>query len=110
MRHPDRTLTWRMITRATVIWVALRVASMVPSIPAALRVAPMAPSDVLTVSLYLTVLIIAVTVALVTLDGRRRNEHLFMANLGVSLPTLITVAAIPPTVLEIALSIGVLLW
>jgi hypothetical protein len=70
----------------------------------------MAPSGVLTIRLDLTVLIIAVTVALVTLDGRRRNEHMFMANLGVSLPSLIAVSALPPTIMEIALSVGLLLW
>ena len=42
----------------------------------------------------------------VTLDGRRRNEHLFLANLGVSLPALIVLALLPPVIFEIAISIS----
>ena len=97
IRLPDRSFLWRMVARACVVWLALRVASL-------------APTGVLPISLYVTVLVVVVTTALVTLDGRRRNEHMFLANLGVSLPTLFVLAAAPPTIMEIALSIGTWLW
>ena len=107
IRLPDKSFLWRMVARACVVWLALRVASLAPtgglwaSIPRAAG---------LPISLYVTVLVVVVTTALVTLDGRRRNEHMFLANLGVSLPTLFVLAAAPPTIMEIALSIGMWLW
>ena len=74
MKFPDRWFTWLTVARAYVVWLALRLS--------ALYVSGGDPS----VDLYSSVLIIVVTVVLVTMDGRRRNEHFFLANLGVPLP------------------------
>ncbi len=62
------------------------------------------------VDLYSSVLIIVVTVVVVALDGRRRNEHFFLANLGVSLPALLILAALPPTAMELAYGVALRSW
>jgi hypothetical protein len=93
---PNRTFAWLTVIRAYVVWLALRVA--------------MLAAGGLGVNLYSSVLAIAVTVALVTLEGRRRNEHLFLANLGVPLPALLILAGLPPTVMELAIGVAALPW
>lgn len=95
---PSRTFAWLTVIRAYVVWLALRIVMLAP------------PGAGLGANLYASILAIAVTVALVTLDGRRRNEHLFLANLGVSLPALLILAALPPTVMELAIGIALLPW
>ncbi len=97
MIFPDRTFTWLTVFRAFVVWLALRIVSLAAGVG-------------LVVDLYASVLIIVVTVALVTLDGRRRNEHLFLANLGVSLTALLILAGLPPAVMELAIGIAALPW
>ncbi len=96
MIFPDRTFAWLTVIRAYVVWLALRAVMLV--------------AGGLAVNLYASVLAIGVTVGLVTLEGRRRNEHLFLANLGVSLPALLILAALPPTVMELAIGIATLPW
>lgn len=98
MKFPDRWFTWLTVARAYIVWLALRLA--------ALYVSGGDPSA----DLYSSVLIIAVTVVLVTLDGRRRNEHFFLANLGVPLPALLVIAALPPTVMELAYGVALRAW
>lgn len=93
MKYPDRRFISRMVVRACLVWLAL-------------RVAVLALEGGASVDLYTSVVIVTVTVALVLLDGRRRNEHMFLANLGVPLPALLIIATLPPVVLEVALSLA----
>ena len=78
-----------ILLRSSIIWVGLRgmlfilFTLVVPSFAAA-------------------ALIVGVTALLTTMEGRRRNEHVFLANLGVQVWSLALVAAVLPLVGELA--------
>ena len=78
-----------VLLRSSVIWVGLRgmlfilFTLVVPSFAAA-------------------ALIVGVTALLTTMEGRRRNEHVFLANLGVQVWFLALAAAVLPLVGELA--------
>jgi hypothetical protein len=92
-----------MVARASLVWLGLRAAMLALA-------GTLSGAGGASVDLYSSVLIIVVTVALVLWDGRRRNEHLFLANLGVPLRALAIIAALPPLVLEMGLSLADLPW
>lgn len=60
-------------------------------------------------NLRTSVVAVAVVATLGLIDARRRNEDVFLANLGVGYPATLTVAAIPALCLEILL-LSVMAW
>lgn len=97
--YPTRRMARAVILRSVVIWLALRAAVAIVS-------ALISPSTWLGDGIALdgraALVVIAMSVALVGLDARRLNEHLFLANLGVPFTAILATGAFAPTVLEVA--------
>jgi len=98
-RLPERSLTVALLRRGAVLWLLARL--MVGSMSAAVSghgsVGLLPP----------TALALALAVgALGLLDARRRNEHRFLANLGVSQIVIVTLSTIPALLGELAVGVG----
>ncbi len=93
MALPSWPFARAILVRSFIIWAGIRAALL------------MLRSGV-HLSLQATLLLILVTTALATLEGRRRNEHIFLANLGVPLLVLVCLAAAVPTLLEVLIWVG----
>jgi hypothetical protein len=85
-----------------VVWACLRsalfilFALVVPEPPAAGLIVPVVPEP------PAAGLIVVLAAALTTWDGRRRNEHIFLANLGISLWPRVMLAGVLPLSGELA--------
>ncbi len=73
---------------------------------AAIRAVLVAESGDLQISIHAAFLLIMAATALATFEGRRRNEHVLLANLGVPLFVLVYLAAAVPMLLELVIAIG----
>lgn len=98
-RIPERSLTIALLRRGAILWLLARM--MVGSTSALV-------SGHASVGLLPTTsLALALGVgALGLLDARRRNEHRFFANLGVSQIVIILLSTIPALICEVALGIA----
>jgi hypothetical protein len=97
-RLPERTLAVALLARATFLWLVLR--------------AVIATFGVVTGTLSPWVLTVPTAIVLIgmvgglsLLDARRRNEHRFLANLGVSEITIALLSMTPAFAAEVAIGI-----
>ena len=99
VRFPERSLTIALLRRGAILWLLARL--MVLSLSGALsgRVAVgLLPPSALALALGVG--------ALGLLDARRRNEHRFLANLGVSPIVIAVLSTVPALLGELALGIS----
>ena len=100
MLLPDHVVASALLRRAIVVWAVLRAAFAVLSLMLADVFGP--PS--LDLALPASALVIALTAMLCVLDARRRREIVWLQNLGVPPAAVGALAAIPPTVAELAVA------
>ena len=105
MRLPPWPFTRAIMIRSTVLWIPVRLAAtavvaMVPPFPGL----PPAPSPWV-LSPWTTLAVLLVVTALTWLDCVRRNETVFLANLGVSRVALLGLAATMPLLLSITTAV-----
>ncbi len=93
MALPSWTFVRAIFFRSLIVWVAIRAVLV-------------ADSGDLQISVHAALLLIIAATALATLEGRRRNEHIFLANLRVPIFLLVLLAALLPALLEILIAIG----
>jgi hypothetical protein len=86
---PPLPFLGQILLRSAIVWAGLRVALFI-------LFNLVLPSGVVSCA------IVALTVFLIGLDGRRRNEHVFLANLGVSTFPITVAAAVVPLGAELA--------
>ncbi len=86
-RFPPRRFATLLLTRAVLLWLAVRLAAAATS---GVRQSPLA-----------AVTVIAIATALTSLDARRQGEHLFLANLGVPVALQVAIAASPALACEL---------
>ncbi len=98
MAFPTWTFARAILFRSFVVWAGIR---------AILLVLGSALGGGVRLSFHAAVLLIVVVAALTTLEGRRRNEHVFLANLRVPTFWLVLLAVVVPALLEILIAIGV---
>lgn len=97
---PDRLFLTALLKRALFFWLVPRA-----FLTLATRAAPAELGGFsLALSFEATLALVLLVAFLGLLEARRRNEHLFLANLGVSQPTIAVVSAMP------ALAMEVLVW
>jgi hypothetical protein len=99
-RLPVQPFARALLLRSVVIWVGTRIMFAIGGIPAG---APL-------LNLRTSVMAVAVVAILGLIDARRRNEDLFLANLGVGYPAILAVAAFPALCLEILLLYALSWW
>ena len=100
MSLPDRLLLYALLRRSLVTWVGLRLAFFAASSgaqtvfgPPSLFVRPLAALG-----------IVCLVGGLVLLDVRRRREHAFLANLGISQAVITSIAAVAALAAEICVA------
>jgi len=102
MHLPSRRFTRAILLRSLVIWIGVRFAasfgSLLVPVSDRLEVPPPTPYSI---SLLASTAVILLTAALTRLDCARRNEILFLANLGVRGGTVMGLAALIPLLLGI---------
>ncbi|HXS23659.1 MAG TPA: hypothetical protein VN719_05490 [Gemmatimonadales bacterium] len=99
VRFPERSLTIALLGRGAIFWMLARM--MVVSISGALSgsvAVGLLPPSALALALGVG--------ALGLLDARRRNEHRFLANLGISPFVIALLSTVPALVGELALGIS----
>lgn len=98
-RLPERGMTIALLRRGALLWLLARM--LVVASGAAL-------SGHVSLGIFApTALALSLAVgAMGLLDARRRNEHRFLANLGVSPLTIVLLSIIPALVAELALRIA----
>jgi hypothetical protein len=102
MHLPSWRFTRAILLRSLVIWIGVRFAASFGSLlvpeadPSALP-----PPTPYSISLLASTAVIVLTAALTRLDCARRNEILFLANLGVRGSTVMGIAAMIPLLLGI---------
>jgi hypothetical protein len=94
MRLPDRIFTLALLRRALYLWVGVRLLT-------ALAGSGIGRSGLLPLSPGATALVILIVGFLGILEMRRRNEHLLLANFGVSQALLTVLCVLPPVVAEV---------
>ncbi|MGE5925725.1 MAG: hypothetical protein ACM357_00095 [Gemmatimonadota bacterium] len=98
---PDRTFAIPVLGRGLTIWAAARAALALASWLMAGRAEPLT----LAVTRGASAWVVLVAGVLGLLEIRRRNEHLLLANLGVSQPTLAALAGIPALIGELVIAV-----
>ncbi len=93
MRLPVQPFLRLLLQRAVGIWLGARLMLSFVAIPI----------DAPLLNLRTSVVAVAVVAVLGLIDARRRNEDVFLANLGVGYPVILAVAAIPALCLEVLL-------
>ena len=104
MRLPPWPFTRAILVRSTVIWIPVRISAtavnlMVPGVPTGFSPYSLAPSTILAV--------VAVVTALTWRDCARRNEIVFLTNLGVSRMTLVGLAGALPLLYSVMVAVAV---
>jgi hypothetical protein len=97
---PDRLLTIPILARGFIIWASARAALALATWLMSGKSEPLT----LAVTRGASVWIVLLVAALGLIEIRRRNAHLFLANLGVSQPTLAAIAATPALLGEITIA------
>jgi membrane protein YdbS with pleckstrin-like domain len=92
-RLPERTLAVALLARATFLWLVLRAVIATFGVVTSTR-----NPWVLTIPMALV--LIGMVGGLSLLDARRRNEHRFLANLGVSQAMMVVLSMTPALVAE----------
>ena len=95
MRLPPWRFTSAVLVRSVVIWAPIRI----------LASAVNPPPSPLVLSPSTIVAVVAVTTGLTWLDWARRNEILFLTNLGVSRRALILLAGLLPLLCSITVAV-----
>ncbi len=98
MAFPTWTFARAILLRSFIVWAGIR---------ATLLLLVTALGGGVRLSVRAALLLIVVTTALTIFEGRRRNEHIFLANLGVPTLWLVLLAAAVPALLEILIAVGV---
>ncbi len=98
MALPTWTFARAIFLRSFIVWAGIR---------ATLLLLVIALGGGLRLGFHAALLLIVVVAALTTLEGRRRNEPIFLANLRVPSFWLVLLAAAVPALLEILIAIGV---
>ncbi|HEX2188287.1 MAG TPA: hypothetical protein VHG51_05280 [Longimicrobiaceae bacterium] len=94
---PVRPFTRVLLLRALLLWVGVRLVVLAGGLPSAAGLAP-TPRAAL--------LVVAVVGVLGLLEARRRNEVVFLANLGVGRASIAAFSALPALALEILAAVG----
>jgi hypothetical protein len=93
MRLPDRIFTLALLRRALYLWVGVRLLT-------GLAGSGISRSGLLPLPPRATVLLVLIVGLLGILEMRRRNEHLLLANFGVSQALLAVLCLLPPLIAE----------
>lgn len=99
IRLPVQPFARALLLRAVVIWCGARVMLAIGGMPVG---APL-------LNLRTSVIAVAVVGALGLIDVRRRDEDVFLADLGVGYPVIVALSALPALGLEILLH-SVIVW
>lgn len=91
MAFPTWTFARAILIRSFIVWAGIRAFLLL--LGSGVRL-----------GLHASLLLIVVVAALTTLDGRRRNEHIFLANLRVPTFWLVFLAVVVPALLEILIA------
>ena len=102
MRLPPWRFTSAVLVRSVVIWAPIRI--LASAVNAMVPREPTDPSP-LVLSPSTIVAVVAVTTGLTWLDWARRNEILFLTNLGVSRRALILLAGLLPLLCSITVAV-----
>jgi len=99
MHLPSRRFTRAILLRSVVIWIGVRFAASFGSmlVPDVSRSEP--PPAPYSISLVASTAVVLMTAALTRIDCARRNETLFLSNLGVRGISVMGIAAIIPLLL-----------
>ncbi|MEJ2239525.1 MAG: hypothetical protein P8X82_14605 [Gemmatimonadales bacterium] len=99
MHLPSRRFARAILLRSVVIWIGVRFAASFGSmlVPDVSRSAP--PPTPYSISLVSSAVVVLMTATLTRLDCTRRNETLFLSNLGVRSTAVTGIAAIIPLLL-----------
>ncbi len=91
--------------RAITIWAGLKliVTGGGAALQASVTEQPITFTDALPLAPPAAVALVGLVAGLALLDSKRRNEILFLANVGVPFSTLAFLAALPPAVIELLL-------
>jgi hypothetical protein len=92
VRLPGWTFTRLILARSLIVWFGIRLSML-------------GLGSGLDLDYRVSFLLVLVAIVLASFEGRRRNEHLFLGNLGVSVAALMVIAAIPPFILEVILEL-----
>jgi len=99
--YPNRKFSQAIIVRASVLWLSLRmVAAGVRALRGAGPLEALSPAAV--------VYVIILSAALTLFEVRRSGEELFLADLGVPLTAVGSLAMVPPLMLELAVDVWLL--
>jgi hypothetical protein len=94
VRLPERSLAIALLLRGATVWFLVR---LTVGVPWALG-SQLPGRSVLKLTIPASILLVLLVGALGLLEARRRNEHRFLANLGVS-PFMIVVLSMTPALL-----------
>lgn len=94
----DRTIESSVAGRAMLLWLIVRVAAGIFS--------ALAGGDPVSVTIKASIIVIAVSGFLATLDARKHNEDLFLANLGTSNIVFVLLCWVPPLIGESMVAIA----
>lgn len=100
MRLPDRRFTIALLQRALYLWLGTRL------LVALVGGGGVAERGLVSLTPRATGLVVLLVVFLSLLETRRRNEHLLLANFGVSEASLAGVSVLPALVAEIAIRVA----
>ena len=106
MALPPRSFARAILLRAVVIWIGMKlVVTSAAAAGAAARGEVLGFRETLSLAPSAALLLAAFVAGLTLMDARRRNELLFLANLGVSRSVIASLAAIPAVAFEIVLGV-----
>jgi hypothetical protein len=95
----DRRVAARLVLRAAVLWLVVRLAVAAVGGTAGDFAFRSTPAG--------TALVVAVVVVLVMADLRAMRDRPFLDNVGIGLPTVLTISAATALLLELAVTVGI---
>ncbi len=103
---PVQPFATAALRRSVAAWLAVRIFVAVAIVFASELLGLVPPPHPVFLSPGAALTVVLIVAALGLLDAHRRNEDLFLANLGVSRSQIVVTAAIPALVFELVLLVG----